>query len=63
MNSSSRIPTSSAVMSAAFFQMDASSSCTNIQIGMNPLSIALTADGKYLVTSNDDEREGGLRAI
>jgi hypothetical protein len=40
--------------------MDASSSCTNIQIGMNPLGIALTADGKYLVISNDDEREGGF---
>ncbi len=30
-----------------------------IQIGMNPLGAALTPDGKYLVTSNDDEREGG----
>src|SRR5579872_1586556 len=27
-----------------------------IQTGMNPLGIALTPDGKYLVTSNDDER-------
>ena len=31
-----------------------------IQIGMNPLGAALTPDGKYLVTSNDDEREGGF---
>jgi hypothetical protein len=27
---------------------------------MNPLRIALTPDGKYLITSNDDEREGGF---
>jgi YVTN family beta-propeller protein len=33
---------------------------TSIQIGMNPLGIALTPDGKFLVSSNDDEREGGL---
>ncbi|HEY3616638.1 MAG TPA: bifunctional YncE family protein/alkaline phosphatase family protein [Candidatus Sulfotelmatobacter sp.] len=33
---------------------------TTIQIGMNPLGIALTPDGKYLITSNDDEREGGF---
>src|SRR5262245_24658403 len=32
----------------------------SIQIGMNPLGIALTPDGKFLVSSNDDEREGGL---
>src|SRR5262249_16225094 len=31
-----------------------------IQIGMNPLGVALTPDGKFLITSNDDEREGGL---
>jgi len=30
---------------------------TTIQIGMNPLGVALTPDGKYLITSNDDERE------
>jgi len=30
----------------------------SIQIGMNPLGVALTPDGKYVVTSNDDEREG-----
>jgi YVTN family beta-propeller protein len=28
-----------------------------IQIGMNPLGATLTPDGKYLITSNDDERE------
>src|SRR5712692_4264463 len=33
---------------------------TTIQIGMNPLGIALTTDDKYLVTSNDDERETNL---
>src|SRR5216684_3849289 len=33
---------------------------TTIQIGMNPLGIALTQDGKYLITSNDDEREFNL---
>ena len=29
------------------------------QIGMNPLGSALTADGKFLITTNDDERDGG----
>src|SRR6195256_452210 len=33
---------------------------SSIQIGMNPLGVALTPDGKFLVSSNDDEREGGL---
>src|SRR6266496_5335670 len=33
---------------------------TNIQIGMNTLGVALTADGKFLITSNDDEREANL---
>ena len=32
----------------------------SIQIGMNSLGIALTPDGKFLVSSNDDEREGGF---
>ena len=27
------------------------------QIGMNPLGAVLTPDGRYLITSNDDERE------
>lgn len=31
-----------------------------IQVGMNPLGSALTPDGKYLITSNDDERDAGL---
>src|SRR5262252_8376759 len=30
----------------------------SIQIGMNPLGVALTPDGTFLVSSNDDEREG-----
>jgi YVTN family beta-propeller protein len=30
---------------------------TSVQVGTNPLGLALTPDGKYLVTSNDDERE------
>ena len=34
-----------------------------IQVGMNPLGIALSPDGRYLVTSNDDEREGGLSSL
>jgi hypothetical protein len=36
---------------------------TSIQIGMNPLGSALTPDGKYLITSNDDEREGGFTSL
>ena len=36
---------------------------TSIQVGMNPLNAALTPDGKYLVTSNDDEREGGYASL
>ena len=32
----------------------------SIQIGMNPLGIAVTPDGQFLVSSNDDEREGGF---
>ncbi len=30
---------------------------TTIQIGMNPLGVAVTPDGKFLITTNDDERE------
>ena len=33
---------------------------TSIQIGMNPLGIAVTPDGKYIITSNDDERDGNF---
>src|SRR5262249_2109952 len=36
---------------------------SSIQIGMNPLGVALTPDGKFLVSSNDDEREGGLTSF
>jgi len=36
---------------------------TTIQVGMNPLGLALTPDGRYLVTSNDDEREGGFPSL
>lgn len=32
----------------------------SIQVGTNPLGVALTPDGKYLITSNDDERESGF---
>ena len=33
------------------------------QIGMNPLGSILTPDGKFLITSNDDERDGGLPSL
>src|SRR5215469_8619725 len=33
---------------------------TSIQIGMNPLGVAVTPDGKFLITTNDDERESGF---
>jgi YVTN family beta-propeller protein len=33
---------------------------TSIQIGMNPLGMAVTPDGHFVVTSDDDEREGTL---
>ncbi|MDQ2733150.1 MAG: beta-propeller fold lactonase family protein, partial [Armatimonadota bacterium] len=33
------------------------------QVGMNPLGAALTPDGKFLVTTNDDERNGGLHSL
>ncbi len=36
---------------------------TSVQVGMNPLGIALTPDGRYLVTSNDDERDGGIHSL
>lgn len=36
---------------------------TSLQVGMNPLGLALTRDGKYAITSNDDEREGGLASL
>ncbi len=34
----------------------------SVQVGMDPLGIALTPDGKYLITSNDDERNSGYGA-
>jgi YVTN family beta-propeller protein len=33
------------------------------QIGMNPLGATLTPDGKYLITTNDDERGGGSTSL
>lgn len=33
---------------------------TTVQVGMNPLGSALTPDRKFLITSNDDEREAGF---
>jgi YVTN family beta-propeller protein len=36
---------------------------TSIQVGMNPLGVALTPDGRFLVTSNDDEREGTFTSL
>jgi YVTN family beta-propeller protein len=33
------------------------------QVGMNPLGIALTRDGRYLIISNDDERNGNLASL
>jgi YVTN family beta-propeller protein len=35
----------------------------SVQTGMNPLGAVLTPDGKYLITSNDDEREGGYQSF
>jgi YVTN family beta-propeller protein len=36
---------------------------TSTQVGMNPLGIALTPDGKFAIVSNDDERKGNLSSI
>ena len=33
------------------------------QVGMNPLGIALTPDGKFAIVSNDDERDGTLTSL
>ncbi len=33
------------------------------QIGMNPLGAAVTPDGKFLITTNDDERDGGVPSL
>src|SRR4051812_35100933 len=34
-----------------------------IQVGMNPLGMALSPDGRYLITSNDDERDNGMTSL
>jgi YVTN family beta-propeller protein len=36
---------------------------TSVQVGMNPLGITLTPDGKYLIVSNDDERFGSVDSL
>lgn len=36
---------------------------TSVQIGMNPLGALLTPDGKFLIVSNDDERDGGFASL
>src|SRR5262249_61130759 len=36
---------------------------SSVQVGTNPLGVRLTPDGKFLITSNDDEREGGLVSL
>ena len=35
----------------------------SVQIGMNPLGAVLTPDGKFLITSDDDERNGNLTSV
>ena len=35
----------------------------SVQIGMNPLGSALTPDGKFLITSNDDERDSNMASL
>lgn len=35
----------------------------SVQVGMNPLGTMLTPDGKYLIISNDDERDGGFASL
>jgi YVTN family beta-propeller protein len=36
---------------------------TSVQVGMNPLGTALTPDGKFLVTTNDDERDALMPSL
>ena len=36
---------------------------TTIQIGMDPLGVALTPDGKFLIAANSDEREGNFVSL
>jgi YVTN family beta-propeller protein len=35
----------------------------SVQVGMNPLGVALTSDGKYLVTSNNNSRTPGASVL
>ena len=35
----------------------------SVQVGMNPLGSRLTPDGKYLIVSSDDERDGTLTSL
>ncbi len=35
----------------------------SVQVGMNPLGTLLTPDGRYLIISNDDERDGGFASL
>ncbi len=35
----------------------------SVQVGMNPLGAALTPDGKFLITSDDDERDALLHSV
>jgi YVTN family beta-propeller protein len=35
----------------------------SVQVGMNPLGARLTPDGRFLITSNDDERDAGLTSL
>jgi len=35
----------------------------SVQIGMNPLGTLLTPDGRFLIVSNDDERDGGFASL
>lgn len=35
----------------------------SVQIGMNPLGAILTPDGNFLITSNDDERDGNFASL
>jgi len=36
---------------------------TSIPVGMNPLGSTLTPDGKFLIVTNDDERDGGIPSL
>ncbi len=36
---------------------------TSVQVGMNPLGSQLTPDGKYLIVSSDDERDGTFTSL